>query len=281
MSISDSPIQANRFGYAGVTSHQGRKEIYQANLRRHFITLPLAGESGSQARRGSSALMPINVYRRHTRKTLPGRYRVRPSVWIAFSLNSANFACAQGKGSAHATGYVHVQQIDGVWWFIGPDGDKFVSLGVNHIEPHLWLAPYNKAATLDRYGRDMVTAEGRFDTTSIAAKKWIDRQVEICGDLHFNTFGKHTHPSIDHALYRDQIYYVAAFETSPAARWHLQNGEGPLPDVFSEHFATFLTTRVEEVVSEHGKAEICSVTTSPTFPLGNCLSTHEIRTTSI
>jgi hypothetical protein len=173
------------------------------------------------------------------------------TVLMSVSLTSANLADAQGQDSAHATGYVHVQQIDGAWWFVGPDGDKFVSLGVNHIEPHLWLAPYNKAATLDRYGQNMVTANGRFDTTSTAAKKWIDRQVEICGDLHFNTFGKHTHPSIDHALYRDQIYYVAAFETSPAAHWHLKNGEGPLPDVFSDHFASFLTTRVEEVVGEH------------------------------
>ena len=29
-------------------------------------------------------------------------------------------------------------------------------------------------------------------------------------------------------------------------RWTLQNGEGPLPDVFSEDFAAFLARRVEE-----------------------------------
>ena len=39
---------------------------------------------------------------------------------------------------------------------IGPDGEKFVSNGVNHIEPHLWLAPYNKDVTLNKYGNDMV-----------------------------------------------------------------------------------------------------------------------------
>ena len=43
-----------------------------------------------------------------------------------------------------------VNQIDGVWWFIDAEGKKFVSIGLNHIEPHLWLAPYNKAATLKK-----------------------------------------------------------------------------------------------------------------------------------
>ena len=75
---------------------------------------------------------------------------------------------AAGIGKAadadRATGFIHVKQIDGVWWFINADGEKFVSIGVNHIEPHLWLAPYNKAATLKKYGRDMVGPDGHFNT---------------------------------------------------------------------------------------------------------------------
>lgn len=153
--------------------------------------------------------------------------------------------------AASGTGYVRVEQVDGVWWFIGPDGKKFVSLGVNHIEPHLWLAPYNQEATLKRYGSDMLTAEGRFDTHSEAAGKWIDRQVEICGDLHFNTFAKHTHPSISSSLYQDKVYYLASFETAPLALWRHEAGEGPMPDVFSSDFEAYLNQRVAEVVNRH------------------------------
>ena len=29
-----------------------------------------------------------------------------------------------------ATGYVYVKQLDGKWWFIDPEGEKLVSLGV-------------------------------------------------------------------------------------------------------------------------------------------------------
>ncbi|MDZ8119106.1 hypothetical protein [Pontiella agarivorans] len=150
-----------------------------------------------------------------------------------------------------ATGFVHVEQIDGVWWFISPTGEKFISMGVNHIEPHLWLAPYNKQATLDRYGNDMVDENGRFDTSSEGAEKWINRQVEICDDLHFNTFGKHTHESIDDALYRDQVYYMASFKTAPTAYWREQAGEGPLPDVFAPGFRDFVEIRAEEVCAAH------------------------------
>lgn len=153
--------------------------------------------------------------------------------------------------SLDATGFVHVKQIDGVWWFIGPDGNRFVSLGVNHIEPHLWLASYNKEATLKKYGSDMVDADDRFDTHGNAAKKWIDRQVEICKELKFNTFGKHTHPAISADLYKNQIYYIASLETAPLAGWIERKGMGPRPDVFSRDFAVFLEKRVREVCDQH------------------------------
>lgn len=155
------------------------------------------------------------------------------------------------KAHAAKTGFIHVEQIDGVWWFIDADGEKFVSLGVNHIEPHLWLAPYNKEATLKRYGSDMVDAEGHFNTHGSSAKKWIDRQVEIIRSLHFNTFGPHTHDSIDPALYRDQVFYIARLNTAPLAGWRERNGEGPRPDVFSPDFRKFVTERVASVCAAH------------------------------
>lgn len=158
---------------------------------------------------------------------------------------------AASRATAAATGYVRVEQIDGIWWFIGPDGEKFISMGVNHIEPHLWLAPYNKAATLKRYGADMVGSDGHFNTNGTAARKWIDRQVEICRDLHFNTFAKHTHPTIDPKLYQDSIYYIASLETAPLAGWRERNGEGPRPDIFSPEFERFVEDRVREVCSQH------------------------------
>ena len=67
--------------------------------------------------------------------------------------------------------FIKVKKIKGIWWFIGPDGKKFISLGVNHIEPHLWLAPYNKKFTQNKYGKNIIDKKGKFNTKSNAAKK--------------------------------------------------------------------------------------------------------------
>ena len=152
------------------------------------------------------------------------------------------------------TGFIRVEQIDGVWWFINADGEKFVSVGVNHIEPHLWLAPYNRDSTLKKYGSDLINQAGHFNSRGKAAAKWIDRQVEICRDLGFNTFGKHVHPSIDPKLYQDQIYYIASLETAPLAGWRERKGEGPRPDVFSRDFRAHLETTIRAACDQHKKA---------------------------
>ena len=33
-----------------------------------------------------------------------------------------------------ATGFFHVQEIDGRWWFISPEGHGFISMGMNHLD---------------------------------------------------------------------------------------------------------------------------------------------------
>ena len=153
-----------------------------------------------------------------------------------------------------ATGYIYVKQIDEVWWFIGPDGEKFISQGVNHIEPHLYLAPYNKEATIKKYGAELIDEQGMFDTTTEAAQKFIDGQIAICKDLNFNTFGKHTHASIAPELYMDKTYYIASLETAPVATWQIKAGQGSMPDVFSSSFENYVQQKIKEVVTKHRKS---------------------------
>jgi len=172
---------------------------------------------------------------------------VIPFLFLVIGLFAQNSNPEKNK----ATGYVYVKQIDGVWWFIGPDGEKFVSLGVNHIEPHLWLAPYNIDSTLKKYGADMVDQNGAFNTQGKAAQKWIEHVKVLCDDLGFNTFAKHIHPSIDYNLYKDKAYYLVGFETAPVAFWRFEAGDGPLPDVFSTEFEMFVNSKVAEVVNQH------------------------------
>lgn len=150
-----------------------------------------------------------------------------------------------------ATGFIGVEEIDGVWWFTSPGDEPFLSLGVNHLEPHLWMGPYNLEHTIRQYGPDFVGPDGRFNPDGEAAKKWINRQVQASKNLGFNTFAKHTHPSIPSRLYREQIYYVASFNTAPLSSWQAAKGEAAMPDVFSQDFERYLGNKVRTICSEH------------------------------
>src|SRR5262245_40610236 len=37
-------------------------------------------------------------------------------------------------------GFFHLERQDGTWWLVDPDGARFVSIGMNHIEPALVLS---------------------------------------------------------------------------------------------------------------------------------------------
>ena len=149
------------------------------------------------------------------------------------------------------TGFVGVEEISGVWWFTSPEGEPFLSLGVNHLEPHLWMGPYNLEHTIRRYGSDFIQSDGRFNPDGDAAKQWIDRQAQVCKRLGFNTFAKHTHASIPSQLYRKQIYYVASFNTVPLSSWQKAKGEASMPDLFSQDFERYLSKKVGQVCREH------------------------------
>ena len=36
-------------------------------------------------------------------------------------------------------GFFRLAQADGVWWLVTPEGERFFSIGVNHIDPNLLL----------------------------------------------------------------------------------------------------------------------------------------------
>ena len=55
---------------------------------------------------------------------------------------------------AEATGFFRVQRVLGRWWFIDPDGNAFISLGVNHIESSALKYPDNVHIWRERYGSE-------------------------------------------------------------------------------------------------------------------------------
>ncbi|MCX7011825.1 MAG: SGNH/GDSL hydrolase family protein [Candidatus Sumerlaeota bacterium] len=162
--------------------------------------------------------------------------------------------------SQAAEGFVRVEQRDGVWWLVSPEGEPFISIGLNHVAPEMLLLPGNQEATLQRYGADFATSGGRFNSAGEGARKWME---EVFADMHdwgFNALGMHVPGSIDPALYRSRVYSLPSVH---AARIEglMRNNALETPDVFSEAFAA----RVESTAKA-----VCEACADNPLVLGYC-----------
>lgn len=126
---------------------------------------------------------------------------------------------------------------DGVWWWISPEGEPFVSVGINHVEPHLLLGDYNREASIARFGKDLVDDEGFFNPHGEGARRWIEWVTALMDTWQFNTFAYHTYVPPELVRHR---YFMARMR--PYNREPYNCNE--FPDVFDPSF----TARVEACV---------------------------------
>ena len=52
-----------------------------------------------------------------------------------------------------ATGFFRIEK-DERWWLVTPEGNAFLSFGINHLHPHFWKQDYNREAWKKRLGLD-------------------------------------------------------------------------------------------------------------------------------
>jgi hypothetical protein len=83
-----------------------------------------------------------------------------------------------------ATGFFHLEK-DERWWLVTPEGNAFLSFGINHVEPDLFRQAYNREAWQKRLGvADLDDAA----TFTPALRSWV---LETCREYGFNTVGHH------------------------------------------------------------------------------------------
>ncbi|MEM3466370.1 MAG: hypothetical protein QW566_07875, partial [Candidatus Jordarchaeales archaeon] len=81
--------------------------------------------------------------------------------------------------SSRATGFFHVEKIDGKFWFVDPEGNLFISKGVNHVNylgdyaPSLGYSPYNRHI-MEKYG---------------SVERWVKETIARLKGWGFNTIG--------------------------------------------------------------------------------------------
>jgi len=145
------------------------------------------------------------------------------------------------KGTA--TGFFHVEKINGVWWIIDPEGNGFISKGVNHVSfdgdysPSLGYSPYNRVV-LGKYGH---------------AESWAEATVERLRSYGFNTIGAWSSSE----LYRLKIPYTIILDIAAKAGSEWLSGK--VVDYFSKRF---------EEVADEAAGEICASRRDDPYLLG-------------
>ncbi len=87
-----------------------------------------------------------------------------------------------------ATGFFRVEK-DERWWLVTPEGNAFLSFGINHLHQDLWKQDYNREAWKKRLG--LKDLNGRGFTPTL--RTWF---LETCRQYGFNTVGVHASLSV-------------------------------------------------------------------------------------
>lgn len=145
--------------------------------------------------------------------------------------------------SVRETGFFRVQQVDGRWWFIDPEGKEFFSLALNHAEETDLKYPENYHVWASRYGnRERWIREGalsdlkRFGFNTLG---WTEQWV--AGDYKENVW---TEPvdllhSPGWSLAELQSAGMPFVHVLHFARFEEWNAHPVFPDVFSREFEDY------------------------------------------
>ncbi|MCY3870391.1 MAG: hypothetical protein OXG87_12595 [Gemmatimonadetes bacterium] len=127
-----------------------------------------------------------------------------------------------------ATGFFRIEK-DERWWLVTPEGNAFLSFGINHLHPHLWKQDYNREAWKKRLGIDNLDSR----EFTPALKTWF---LQTCRQYGFNTVGVHTELS---AVNRPQpsIPYMQSIHFVDIPHWQAEIPDSNFLDVFSEAFS--------------------------------------------
>ena len=136
-----------------------------------------------------------------------------------------------------ATGFFRVEK-DERWWLVTPEGNAFLSFGINHLHPHLWKQDYNREAWKKRLGIDNLDSR----EFTPALKTWF---LQTCRQYGFNTVGVHTELSVVNRP-QPSIPYMQSIHFIDIPHWQTEILDSNFVDVFSEAFASHCDQMAKE-----------------------------------
>jgi hypothetical protein len=152
------------------------------------------------------------------------------------ALDKANFGFCKYGGyvntKAKATGFFRVEQVEGKWWFVDPDGHLFFSTGstcidsgsddgrVNGRKDYYAALPPSEAGF---YGWNLARRHG-----TASAAKWMDLAIRRMDAWGLNTIGNWSDPKLWDSHRKPYVVNLSG--------WGMESGYMGMPDVFAEDF---------------------------------------------
>ncbi len=137
-----------------------------------------------------------------------------------------------------ATGFFRAEK-DKRWWLVTPEGNGFLSFGINHLHLGWWAQPYNRKAWQERLG----VAQSRGPAFAGAFREWFMQERRRFG---FNTLGVHNSRDVLNSP-EPFMPYVQPIAFVDIPHWRQNVREGNFADVFSDEFSR----RCDAMAAEH------------------------------
>jgi glyoxylase-like metal-dependent hydrolase (beta-lactamase superfamily II) len=175
----------------------------------------------------------------------PGRKKNQQKRQMAKQQQATKKAEATGTSTLPSSGFFTIEQADGAWWFVRPDGGKFISIGMNHLEPVLLASEKHKKQHMKTYGDDLLGPGGWPRKDSAAAQKWVNESVDLLSSWGFNTLGVHN------PVKQNKMPYVAIFRPAKIDGW--AGLKRDYRDPFDAKTETFLNNAAQEWCAENAQ----------------------------
>lgn len=153
-----------------------------------------------------------------------------------------------------ATGFFRMEQVDGKWWFITPEGHPFLAFGALHCMPQKMMQPYNREHWKARLG--LKENDSQADLAA-AHRKLLKQEFDELG-LNWTGIGWYPKPNDDH------VNYIYTVRMTPVDYYRWPKAKD-FPDVFSSEY--------ERYCDEFARREVlprANDSRAIAFALGDC-----------
>lgn len=140
----------------------------------------------------------------------------------------------------NATGFFRVEK-DNRWWIVTPEGNAFLSFGINHFFPDLFKGKHNYKQWEQKLKLDDINDNHTFQP---ALRNWF---LQTCREFGFNTIGAHNNLDIANAP-RSEMPYIQDITFIDIAHYKSEIPDENFHDVFSDDFVQHCQRLSEKII---------------------------------